>query len=76
MAVHALWLAARAMGLGLGWVFILDQATVAAALDVPAGWTFIGLFCLGYPQDESEAPELERAGWEHRRAAAASHLRR
>ena len=67
MAVHTLWLAARALGLGLGWVSILDPATVAAVLDVPPGWTLVGYFCLGYPQAENEAPELERLGWEHRR---------
>jgi 5,6-dimethylbenzimidazole synthase len=76
MAVHTLWLAARVAGLGLGWVSILDPATVMAALDVPAGWTFIGYFCLGYPQTEQDAPELERLGWEHRRPAEASLVRR
>ncbi len=76
MAVHTLWLAARVAGLGLGWVSILDPATVMAALDVPAGWTFIGYFCLGYPQTEHDAPELERLGWEHRRPAEASLVRR
>ena len=70
MAVHTLWLAARALGLGLGWVSILDPATVAAALEVPPGWIFVGYFCLGYPQAEEEAPELERLGWERRRPAA------
>ena len=49
MAVHTLWLAARAAGLGLGWVSILDPAEVTAALEVPAAWTFIGYFCLGTP---------------------------
>ncbi len=67
MAVHTLWLAARAAGLGLGWVSILDPAAIALALDVPADWTFIGYFCLGYPQAEDEQPELQRLGWEHRR---------
>ncbi len=76
MAVHTLWLAARAEGLGLGWVSILDPAAVAAALDLPDDWTFIGYFCLGYPEDQNDAPELERAGWEHRRPAAATRLRR
>jgi len=66
MAVHTLWLAARAAGLGLGWVSILDPARVHAVLDVPADWTFIGYFCLGYPDAENDAPELERAGWERR----------
>jgi 5,6-dimethylbenzimidazole synthase len=76
MAVHTLWLAARAEGLGLGWVSILDPAAVTAALDVPEGWVFIGYFCLGYPQEPHDAPELERAGWEYRRAADAARLRR
>ncbi len=76
MAVHTLWLAARAMGIGLGWVSILDPAAVTTALDVPAHWTFIGYFCLGYPETESDTPELEREGWEHRRGAAATRLHR
>ena len=76
MAAHTLWLAARAAGLGLGWVSVLDPAAVAAALDVPARWTLVGYFCLGYPQAAADAPELERAGWEHRRTAAAAIIRR
>ncbi len=76
MAVHTLWLAARAAGLGLGWVSILDPAVVTAALDVPADWRLIGYFCLGYPRADSDAPELECAGWEHRRSAAAHLVRR
>lgn len=76
MAVHTLWLAARALGLGLGWVSILDPAAVAAALDVPPGWTLIGYFCLGYPQAEDDTPELERLGWERRRPAGSSVIRR
>lgn len=73
MAVHTLWLAARAAGLGLGWVSILDAAGVSVALDVPAEWILIGYLCLGYPAVESDAPELERVGWECRRTLAA-HL--
>jgi 5,6-dimethylbenzimidazole synthase len=76
MAVYTIWLAARAEGLGLGWVSILDPSAVAEALDVPEGWAFIGYFCLGYPAAQNDAPELERAGWEHRRPAAAARLRR
>jgi 5,6-dimethylbenzimidazole synthase len=76
MAVHTLWLAARSMGLGLGWVSILDPAAIAAALEVPPHWTFVGYFCLGTPQAEGDVPELERAGWEQRTAAATTRLRR
>ena len=67
LAVHTLWLAARAEGIGLGWVSILDPAVVASVLDVPATWTFIGYFCLGYPVEEDSMPALEREGWETRR---------
>ncbi|MGF1552748.1 MAG: 5,6-dimethylbenzimidazole synthase [Paracoccaceae bacterium] len=66
MAIHTLWLAARAWGLGLGWVSILDPATVTAALDVPAHWRLTGYLCLGWPEAESETPELETAGWQAR----------
>jgi 5,6-dimethylbenzimidazole synthase len=76
MAVHTLWLAARAAGLGMGWVSILDPLAVADALDVPPEWQFIGYFCLGWPAIESDAPELEREGWEHRRHPSATRLRR
>jgi len=76
MAIHTVWLAARAAGLGLGWVSILDPATVIAALDVPPDWTLIGYFCLGYPQAEAESPELERLGWERRRPPRSALVRR
>lgn len=66
-AIHTLWLAARAAGLGLGWVSILDPADIAAALDVDPGWQFIAYLCVGYPAAESAVPELECVGWERRR---------
>jgi 5,6-dimethylbenzimidazole synthase len=75
-AVCTLWLAARAEGIGLGWVSILDPARMSRILDVPADWRFIGYFCLGYPQHESDRPELERAGWEQRQPSATCVLRR
>ncbi len=76
MAVHTLWLAARALQLGLGWVSILDPTVVAKLLDVPARWTLIGYFCLGYPQAADATPELERLGWEHRHASRAVRIQR
>jgi 5,6-dimethylbenzimidazole synthase len=60
-AVHTIWLAARAQGIGMGWVSILDAKAVAALLDVPADWKFIGYFCLGYPQADDTVPELEQS---------------
>ncbi|GAB0113652.1 5,6-dimethylbenzimidazole synthase [Acidisoma sp. C75] len=76
MAVHTLWLAARAEGIGLGWVSILDPEAAARSLDVPRDWLFIGYFCLGFPAEESETPELARLGWERRQAQARPPLRR
>jgi 5,6-dimethylbenzimidazole synthase len=75
-AVHTIWLAARAQGVGMGWVSILDPRIVAALLDVPAEWKFIGYFCLGYPQLDETIPELEQMGWEERRDASAVILKR
>ncbi|MFD0986694.1 5,6-dimethylbenzimidazole synthase [Methyloligella solikamskensis] len=68
IAIHTLWLAARADGFGLGWVSILDPADVRAALDVSEHWRFVGYLCLGYPEEATETPLLERQGWETRRA--------
>ncbi len=62
-AIHTLWLAARAEGIGLGWVSILDPAAIAAILDVPREWRLVGYFCLGYPHEEATTPELQRLGW-------------
>ena len=75
-AVHTIWLAARAEGIGMGWVSILDPAAVAATLDIPATWTFIGYLCLGFPETEDDIPDLERAGWERRYPSSRVVLRR
>jgi 5,6-dimethylbenzimidazole synthase len=75
-AVHTIWLAARAQGIGLGWISILDPTEMAAILNVPPKWKFIGYFCLGYPRADDTVPELEQAGWERRRLAAATIIRR
>jgi 5,6-dimethylbenzimidazole synthase len=68
-AIFSMWLAARAEGVGMGWVSILDPVIMPEILDVPAEWRFIGYFCLGYPQAADDSPELERAGWEQRQPA-------
>lgn len=65
-AISTLWLAARAYGIGLGWVSILDPARVNGILSVPSEWRLIAYLCLGYPEEDSCTPELERAGWETR----------
>jgi 5,6-dimethylbenzimidazole synthase len=75
-AVHTIWLAARAQGIGMGWVSILDAKAVAAILNVPEDWKFIGYFCLGYPQTDDTVPELEQSGWERRRLPESVVIRR
>ncbi len=67
-ALHTVWLAARAHGLGVGWVSILDPGRLAEALDVPRDWSFIAYLCVGWPQEERLTPELERVGWQARTA--------
>ncbi|MEA2834095.1 MAG: 5,6-dimethylbenzimidazole synthase [Methylobacteriaceae bacterium] len=76
MAVHTLWLAARAEGIGVGWVSILDPARVAAILQTPPAWALIGYLCVGYPVEETESPVLERDGWETRRRSSDCILNR
>lgn len=65
-AITLFWLALRAQGLGLGWVSILDPDQMARDLSVPDNWRLIGYFCIGWPMEPSDTPELERAGWECR----------
>ena len=66
MAIHSLWLAARAAGLGMGWVSILDPAAAHESLGVPSEWTFLAYLCLGWPRETHTDPLLERANWEGR----------
>lgn len=63
-AITQFWLAARVHGLGVGWVSILEPDVIAAAVDAQPGWKLIAYLCVGWPEDESDLPELVRAGWE------------
>lgn len=66
-AITTLWLAARAYGVGVGWVSILNPERVCEILCVPAEWRLVAYLCIGYPEQESAIPELEQTGWERRR---------
>ena len=66
--ISVLWLAARANGLGLGWVSILDPERVVADLGMPQRYKFIAYLCIGWPEAEDDTPELEREGWQARTA--------
>lgn len=76
MAVHTLWLAARARGIGVGWVSILEPGPVARLLDVPATWSLVALLCIGYPETPAAEPELEQRGWQSREPIADRVLER
>jgi 5,6-dimethylbenzimidazole synthase len=65
-AVHGFWLAARAHGIGVGWVSILDAPEIRRFLYLPETWTLIAYLCVGYPEEEHADPELERHGWQAR----------
>ena len=51
------------IGIGLGWVSILDPGRVLLELDVPDHWRLVAYLCLGYAEDEQAQPELQREGW-------------
>ncbi|MET9311396.1 5,6-dimethylbenzimidazole synthase [Kribbella sp. NPDC003505] len=67
IAIQNLWLAARAEGLGVGWVSFFEPAEVAAVLDLPRHIELIGYLCVGYVDRFAPAPELVRSGWAKRR---------
>ena len=67
-AVQNLWLAARAEGVGVGWVSILSPDALRAVLKIPAHVIPVAYLCLGYVAAFADEPELERAGWEQRAA--------
>ncbi len=64
MAVHTLWLAARAENLGLGMVSILEPAVIERLFDVPQDWEFSAYLCLGWPEFDDDTPLLHRVGWQ------------
>lgn len=65
-AVQNLWLAARAEGVGVGWVSIVEPLALCALLNVPAHVRPVAYLCLGYVDTFAAEPDLERFGWETR----------
>jgi 5,6-dimethylbenzimidazole synthase len=65
-AVQNLWLAARAEGIGVGWVSILDPEALKMLLGIPAHMVLVAYLCLGYVDGFEARPQLERLGWEQR----------
>jgi nicotinate-nucleotide--dimethylbenzimidazole phosphoribosyltransferase len=69
-AVQNLWLAARAEGLGVGWVSFFDERELATTLGLPAHLDVIAYLCLGHVEEFPPAPELVLSGWARRRPLA------
>ncbi|HEY1700691.1 MAG TPA: nicotinate-nucleotide--dimethylbenzimidazole phosphoribosyltransferase [Trebonia sp.] len=66
-AVQNLWLAARAEGLGAGWVSFFDERELAAALDLPGHVRVVAYLCVGHVEEFPPAPELVMSGWARQR---------
>ncbi|GLQ35877.1 5,6-dimethylbenzimidazole synthase [Amylibacter marinus] len=75
-AIMSFWMLARAHGLGLGWVSILDPDQLRRDLDLPADWALVGYLCLGIAAQDTETPELETAGWEQRAQQPSTLIKR
>lgn len=67
-AVQNLWLAARAEGLGVGWVSIFDPAALRAELAIPESIAIVAYLCVGWVSGLYDRPELESVGWRRRLA--------
>jgi 5,6-dimethylbenzimidazole synthase len=65
-AVQNLWLAARAEGIGIGWVSIVDPHQLASILGLPNNVVPVAYLCTGYVENFPDGPELQRAGWRDR----------
>ena len=65
-AVQNLWLAARAEGLGVGWVSIFNAADISAILNLPDHVVPVAYLCLGWVKELHTSPELETKGWRKR----------
>lgn len=62
-AIQNMWLAARAEGLGMGWVSLFDPEALAALLEIPAGGKPVAILCLGQVEDFYPEPMLQLEGW-------------
>jgi 5,6-dimethylbenzimidazole synthase len=65
-AIQNMWLAARAEGLGMGWVSLFDVDEVSALLNMPAGARPVAILCLGHVDEFYAQPMLETERWASR----------
>lgn len=67
-AIENIWLAARAAGLGVGWVTLFPPNELSDLVGLPDGVETLGWLCLGWPDERPPEPGLERHGWSRRLA--------
>lgn len=67
-AIQNMWLAARAEGIGMGWVSLFDPAQLAQLLHMPAGARPVAVLCLGHVKEFYARPMLEQEGWAARQS--------
>jgi 5,6-dimethylbenzimidazole synthase len=65
-AIQNLWLAARAEGIGVGWVSIFEPEAIKGILNIPDGVLLVGYLCVGFPVEFDDRPLLEKVGWAER----------
>ncbi len=66
LAIENLWLAARAEGIGIGWVSFYREQELRQLLGIPEGVVPVAWLCVGYPDERPTRPGLEASGWERR----------
>lgn len=66
-AIQNMWLMARSLNIGLGWVSIIDHKKVQKSLDVSDKYKLVGYLCVGYPKKFLDTPELETLKWEKKK---------
>jgi nicotinate-nucleotide--dimethylbenzimidazole phosphoribosyltransferase len=66
LAIENLWLAARAEGIGVGWVSFYREDDLRELLGIPAHVVPVAWLCVGYPDERPVRPGLEASGWERR----------
>jgi len=66
-AIQNMWLMARSLNIGIGWVSIIDHKKVQKTLNVSDEYKLVGYLCVGYPKEFLENPELETLKWEKKK---------
>lgn len=68
--IQNMWLMARSLNIGMGWVSILDEEKVKQVLSVPSELQLVAYLCIGYVKEFKDVPDLETLGWETRKNRA------